>query len=82
LLHKPKARIEIKGSTCQVLFNYFKPLNTIGKYKYNHVDPQWIDIESVISTIDLTIDPNKPDIYILGSHDIDKLNEFINSYRQ
>jgi hypothetical protein len=60
-----------------MLLNNFTLFSAIFKDKYNHIDPQWINKKFVIFTIDLIIDPNKPDMYMLDSFNVNRLNKFI-----
>src|SRR5450759_1051558 len=57
-------------AACKVKFNWFTPHGDSGlKYKYNHTDPQLIDLDSVISTVTLSMDVSRPGIFILDKDD-------------
>ncbi|KAL3687171.1 hypothetical protein R1sor_013480 [Riccia sorocarpa] len=66
--------------SCQVLFNWYKPLNnsTI-KYLYECTDLQWIDLESVITVVTMKVEQNVRSVWHLDPNDRVRIDEFMAS---
>lgn len=58
------------------MFNWFTRSGK-GKFKYDLCDPQWVDLDCVISTISLSITPSNPNVYNLHQHDANLLDDFV-----
>ncbi|CAM6105892.1 unnamed protein product [Calypogeia fissa] len=67
-----------ESETCKVLFSWFCPIgNGKLKYKYSMCDPQWIDLECVISTVKLSVNPDHPGVFNLDVDDGSALDNFM-----
>jgi hypothetical protein len=64
--------------TSQVLLNWFSKHNGRNKYKYNVTNSQWIDLDSIISTVTLTFKENA-NVYTLDANDRANLDEFVST---
>lgn len=64
---------------CQVFFNWFSPIgNSRQKFSYSVCDPQWIDLDCVISTVTLEVNPLQPKVFKLHPEDT-ALDNFVKS---
>ncbi len=64
--------------TCRVCFNWFSPMSSgRKKFKYDVCDPQWIDLECVISNVKLSVDPSLPKVFQLDVDDVHELDDFV-----
>lgn len=68
------------SNTCnlQVMLQYFRKFPGHLKFKYDHTDTRWIDVDTIISTVTLEYN-STTDVYTLDSNDADALNEFVSS---
>jgi hypothetical protein len=67
------------GSTqIQVLLNWFSKARVNLKFKYDVSDSQWIDVDSIISTVTLSY-CSVSAIYTLDQNDANSLNSFVQS---
>lgn len=64
------------GPTVEILLNWFKRAPGRNKFKYDATDTQWIDVDSVISTIALSFN-NRTNIYSLEENDRTVLDDFV-----
>lgn len=64
------------GPSIEILLNWFKRMSGRNKFKYEVSDTQWIDIDSVISTVALSFN-SRTNIYTLEENDRDVLDEFV-----
>lgn len=62
----------------QVLLQYFRKVPGLNKFKYDHTDTRWIDVDTVITTVTLEYS-SSTDVYTLATEDADALNEFVTS---
>ncbi|KAL3693255.1 hypothetical protein R1sor_006906 [Riccia sorocarpa] len=68
------------GPSCQVLFNWYKPINnSTVKYLYECTDLQWIDLESVITVVTMKIERNVRTVWHLDPNDRAHIDEFMSS---
>ena len=66
------------GSICQLYLNWYNPIGTNKtQYTYDATDVQWIDIENVISFVNLTVKQGVKRIYVLDLIDKHVLDDFI-----
>ena len=63
-------------SPIQVLLQYFSETASLNKYKYDHSDTKWVDIECIITTITLSFNVVNS-VYIVNREDADALNKFV-----
>jgi hypothetical protein len=62
----------------KVLFEWFTPIgNSRLKFAYNMSDPQLIDLDCVIQTVSLTVDPLYPKVFQLHPDDAMELDNFV-----
>ena len=59
-----------------VYLNYFTKILVHCKYKYDHSDFIWVDVNSIICTMTMSFDVER-DIFELDPVDENSLNEFI-----
>ena len=52
-------RTSIGGSSFMVYLNYFRRVPGFLKFKYNHVDSIWVDVDSIICTVTMSFDVEK-----------------------
>ena len=64
------------GSEFMVFLNYFRKVLGFFKYKYDHSDSIWIDVDSIICTITMSFNV-ECDVFELDHVDGESLNEFI-----
>lgn len=57
----------------QVMLQYFRKFPRHLKFKYNHTDSRWIDVDTIIITVTMEYNPDS-DVYILAAEDTDALN--------
>ncbi|KAL3685298.1 hypothetical protein R1sor_003320 [Riccia sorocarpa] len=68
------------GPSCQVLFNWYKPINnSTVKYLYECTDLQWIDLGSVITVVTMKIERNVRTVWHLDPNDRAHIDEFMSS---
>ena len=60
----------------EVMLQYFRKHPGRDKFKYNHTDSQWIDIDCVISTVTMSYNPTN-EIYTLDRNDSEQLSKFV-----
>jgi hypothetical protein len=58
------------------LLNCFSKATGNLKFRYDHYDSKWVDLDSIIATVTLTYMPESC-FYKLGRSDADNLNEFV-----
>ena len=67
-----------ESATCKVSFNWFSPMSGARrKFKYDVSDPQWIDLDCVITNVDLSVDPNYPKVFQLNAEDLGILDDYV-----
>lgn len=64
----------------QVMLQYFRKCPGHLKFKYDHTDSRWIDVDTIITTVTLSYN-SSTDVYTLDSEDADALNQFINDQK-
>ena len=64
------------GPTFEILLNWFKWAPRRNKFKYDVTDTQWIDLDSVISTVALSYN-GRTNVYTLEENDRVVLDEFV-----
>lgn len=65
-------------AACKVMFEWFSPIRgSRHKFAYDTSDPQLIDLDSVISTVSLSVDPLYPGVFQLHSDDTVALDNFV-----
>jgi hypothetical protein len=57
ILNHPSASSRVEGLTQMVLLNWFSKASGNLKFKYDHSDSKWIDVDSVIATVTLSYLP-------------------------
>ncbi|KAL3680822.1 hypothetical protein R1sor_023778 [Riccia sorocarpa] len=68
------------GPSCQVLFNWYKPINNITvKFLYEATDLQWIDLESVITVVSMKMERNVRTVWHLDLNDQARIDDFLAS---
>ncbi|KAL3683575.1 hypothetical protein R1sor_001597 [Riccia sorocarpa] len=68
------------GPSCQVLFNWYKPINnSTVKFLYECTDLQWIDLETVITVVTMKIERNVRTVWHLDPNDRARIDEFMSS---
>jgi len=78
------ARMEENGKSkpqnphIEVLLQYYRKHGGRDKFKYDHTDSKWIDIDCIICTVTMTYNPVN-EVYSLDRNDSRELNEFVNS---
>jgi hypothetical protein len=60
----------------EVMLQYFRKHPGRDKFKYDHTDSQWIDIDCVISTVTMSYNPTN-EIYTLDMNDSEQLSKFV-----
>ncbi|KAL3681020.1 hypothetical protein R1sor_023976 [Riccia sorocarpa] len=71
-----------EGSICQVLFNWYTSM--VGsklKYRYEGTDLQWIDLESVVTTVNMRVEHGLTTVWQLDASDKDKVDQFMASIK-
>jgi hypothetical protein len=66
----------IAGSGFMVYLNYFRRVPRHFKFKYDHSDSIWVDIDSIICTVTMSFDAGR-DVFELDPVDGNSLNEFV-----
>lgn len=69
-------KTSIAGSGCMVYFNYFRKVPGHFKFKYDHSDSIWVDVDSIICTVTMSFDVER-DVFELDPVDGNSLNEFV-----
>lgn len=60
------------------MFEWFSPIRgSRHKFAYDTSDPQLIDLDSVISTVSLSVDPLYPGVFQLHPDDTVALDNFV-----
>lgn len=77
LLDRPSKMDGSSGLVCEVMFNWFTPFGGRCKFKYNLCDLQWIDLDCIISTMNLFVEPSNTALCILHDHDANLLDNFV-----
>ena len=78
LMNRPVGKKSATSSTQKVRLNWFFMANGNLKFKYDHFDCKWVDVDSIISTMTL-IFPPRPKLYFLKQDDYESLQEFVKS---
>jgi len=76
MVHTSVSKKESFSPSIQIMLNWFKSLSEKNKYKYDVTDTEWIDIESVICIIALSLKTNS-NVYTLQETDRQVLDEFV-----
>lgn len=74
-VHKGK-KSGISGSGFMVFLNYFRRVPGHLKFKYDHSDSIWVDVDSIICTVTMSFDRDR-DVFELDPIDANSLNEFV-----
>jgi hypothetical protein len=61
-----------------VLLNWFNKSHGNIKFKYDLIDINWVDVDSIISNVIMNYEKEK-NIYWLDCIDVPSLNEFVNN---
>ena len=69
-------KINIVGSSFMVYLNYFRKVPGHFKFKYDHSDSIWVDVDSIICTVTMSFDVER-DVFELDPVDGNSLNEFV-----
>lgn len=64
------------GSSFMVYLSYFRRVPGQFKFKYDHSDSIWVDIDSIICTVTMSFDAER-DVFTLDPVDGNSLNEFV-----
>lgn len=64
----------------QCIMHYYSRALGVSKFRYNHTDSCWIDIECLITNVTLTYNADTK-IYTLDPEDADNLNEYVANKR-
>lgn len=59
-----------------VYLNYFRKVPGHFKFKYDHSDSIWVDVDSIICTVTMSFDVER-DVFELDPVDGNSLNEFV-----
>lgn len=65
----------------EVQMNWFNKAPGRHKFKYNHSDPKWVDIDNVITIVTLSYQ-KKDKLYILNPEDAAALDDFVSKNAQ
>jgi hypothetical protein len=83
-MNKPPTTIA-NAVVVQVMLNWYSGGSSAGrgglKFKYNESDLQWVDLDTVISTVTLSYNSNR-NLYSLDLDHAKSLNEFIDKETQ
>ena len=60
----------------EVMLQYYRKHLGQDKYKYDHTDSQWIDVDCIICTVTMTYNPGN-EVYSLDRNDVEQLNKFV-----
>ena len=74
----PSANNPNSTSNIQVMLHYFTRALGQYKFKYDLTDSKWIGLESIITNVTLTFNPDSQ-IYSLDVGDADNLNEYVSN---
>lgn len=79
LLDRPVPLVGQSGSVCRLQCNWYKSSgNNKTLFTYDATDGQWIDIEMVISNVNLSMKSGIQDrVYILDASDLQALTTYI-----
>ena len=69
-------RIGSGGSNFMVFLNYFRKVPGFYKFKYDHCDSIWVDVDTIICTIIVSFNADS-DVFELDIVEADSLNKFI-----
>ena len=64
----------------EVFLQYFSKTSGLNKYKYDHSDTKWIDIECIITTVILSFN-SMNSMYTVNLEDADALNKFVEDHK-
>jgi hypothetical protein len=78
LQNRPVTSKSPSGPAIQVRLNWFSKALGNMKFKYDHSDCKWIDLDTIISTVTLTYNAVQK-VYILDPSDFASLNDFAKS---
>jgi len=63
-------------SPIQVMLQYFNKTAGLNKFKYDHSDTKWVDIECIITTVTLSYNAVNC-VYTVNPEDADAMNKFV-----
>jgi len=66
-------------SPIQVMLQYFSKTVGLNKFKYNHNDMKWMDIEYIITTVTLCYNVVNC-VYTVNPEDVDAMNKFVTEH--
>ena len=67
-------------SNVEVILHYYGRSHGQYKFKYDLTDSQWISLESIITNVILTFNP-ETQVYTLDRDDVDNLNKYVTNNR-
>jgi hypothetical protein len=79
LMNKTVTWKSAMGPTIEVWMYWFSRTTSQLKFKYDHADCKWIDIDSIISTVNLAYSSTAK-LYILHADDFASFNEFVENH--
>jgi len=69
-------RTGTSGSGVMVYLNYFWKVPSFYKFKYDHCDSIWVDVDTIICTVTMSFNAGS-NVFELDPVDAEALNEFI-----
>ncbi|KAG0596727.1 hypothetical protein M758_UG279900 [Ceratodon purpureus] len=60
----------------EVMLQYYRKYVGRDKYKYDHADNKWIDVDRIISTVTMAYNPVN-EVYTLDRNDANQLRSFV-----
>ena len=63
------------GPSFMVYLNYFRRIPSFYKFKYDHSDAIWVDVDTIICIVTMSFDAEK-DCFELDHEDASLLNDF------
>ena len=60
----------------EVMLQYYRKHPGRNKYKYDHIDSKWIDVDCVISTVTMSYNSTN-EVYTLDRNDLEQLSKFV-----
>ena len=74
-------KISIAGSSFMVYLNYLRKVSRHFKFKYDHLDFIWVDVDSIICTVSISFDV-ETDVFELDPVNGNSLNEFVENLHE
>jgi hypothetical protein len=60
----------------EVMLQYYRKYQGRNKFKYDHTDSKWIDVDCIISTVTMSYNC-KNEVYTLDKNDLEQLSKFV-----